>query len=131
MLSGASQVFSDIPTDAQPVSDYTRNVFGPGSPSGTAIGGMLVKNKAKPLKPFINELRVLKSDAEIKNMRKAGQASGRAFTQAMRQQWKTEKELDTFLDYQFRTNGCEESAYVPVVAGGSVLLYHQLLWMLN
>ena len=119
-MSSASQVFSDIPVDAQPVSNFTRMIFGPGNTGGTAVGDILLKNKAKPLKPFLNELRVMKSKAEISNMRKAGQASGRAFTEAMRRQWKTERELDTFLEYQFRTNGCEEPAYVPVVAGGLV-----------
>lgn len=60
----------------------------------------------------------MKSDAEIANMRKAGQASGRAFTEAMRQAWTTEKDLNAFLEYTFKRNGCDASAYVPVVAGG-------------
>lgn len=68
----------------------------------------------------MNALRVLKSDAEIANMRKAGQASGRAITEAMRHAWKKEKDLAAFLDYKFRRNGCDTSAYVPVVAGGQV-----------
>lgn len=84
--------------------------------------GELEKTKVKPLRGFMNNLRVIKSQAEITNMRKAGQASGRAFTDAMRRQWKTERDLETFLDYQFKVNGCEESAYVPVVAGGEVKL---------
>lgn len=72
----------------------------------------------KPLRPFMNELRLIKSEAEIKNMRKAGQHSGRAFTDAMRQTFDTEKDLDSFLDYWFKQDGCEGPAYVPVVAGG-------------
>lgn len=97
-------------------------VFGPGQTSGTtAVGEILLRSKVKPLKGFVNELRVLKSDAEIANLRKAGQASGRAFTKAMRRRFTTERDLDAFLDYQFRVNGCEESAYVPVVAGGMVI----------
>lgn len=73
-----------------------------------------------PLNNITNELRNLKSDAEIANMRKAGQASGRAYTDAMRQAWSKEKELAAYLDYQFRMRGCDCSAYVPVVAGGQV-----------
>ncbi len=67
-------------------------------------------------------MRNIKSDAEIANMRKAGQASGRAFTDAMRQAWTKEADLAAYLDYRFRTNGCDGSAYVPVVAGGQVVL---------
>jgi intermediate cleaving peptidase 55 len=66
----------------------------------------------------LNELRVIKSEAEINNMRKAGQHSGRAFTDAMRQNFTSEKELDAFLDYWFKQDGCDGPAYVPVVAGG-------------
>lgn len=51
-------------------------------------------------------------------MRHAGRASGRAFTEAMRQSWTTEKDLNAFLEYTFKRNGCDTSAYVPVVAGG-------------
>ena len=53
-------------------------------------------------------------------MRKAGKASGRAFTDAMRQAWTKEKDLAAYLDYKFRANSCDGSAYVPVVAGGQV-----------
>ena len=72
----------------------------------------------KPIKPIMNELRVIKSEAEIATMRMAGKISGRAFTNAMRRQWTKEKDLWAYLDYEFRVGGCESSAYVPVVAGG-------------
>lgn len=61
---------------------------------------------------------MVKSEAEIANMRLAGKISGRAFTNAMRRPWMQEKDLWAFLDYEFRNGGCEASAYVPVVAGG-------------
>lgn len=54
-------------------------------------------------------------------MRKAGQASGRAFTDIMRQTWTREKDLCNALEYGFKARGCDGSAYVPVVAGGKVL----------
>ena len=56
-------------------------------------------------------------------MRKAGQASGRAFTDAMRQGWAKEKNLAAYLDFQFRLRGCDGSAYIPVVAGGQVWIF--------
>ena len=55
-------------------------------------------------------------------MRKAGQASGRSFTEAMRHVWTKEKDLAAFLEYMFKRRGCDGSAYVPVVAGGKVYL---------
>lgn len=81
---------------------------------------MVETAKVKPLRPVINELRIVKSDAEVTNMRFVGQASGRAFTQAMRRKFTREKDLAAFLDYQFKLNGCDTNAYVPVVAGGDV-----------
>lgn len=72
----------------------------------------------KALRPFVNELRAIKSEAEIKNMRKVGKHSGRAITDAMRQSFSAEKDLDSFLDYWFKQDGCDGPAYVPVVAGG-------------
>jgi intermediate cleaving peptidase 55 len=68
----------------------------------------------------MGQLRVVKSDAEVACMRKAGQKSGRAFTAAMRRSWGTERGLHAFLDHNFKLNGCEEEAYEPVVASGMV-----------
>ncbi|KAG6001582.1 hypothetical protein E4U43_001293 [Claviceps pusilla] len=71
-----------------------------------------------PLFPVMNRLRVVKSAAEVANMRRAGKISGRAITEAMRRGWTKEKDLHAFLDYQFVVNGCDGPAYIPVVAGG-------------
>ena len=95
-------------------------LFGAASSKVLSVNEILMKVRVKPLKGYLNNLRVIKSDAEIANLRKVGQASGRAFTEAMRRQWATERDLEAFLDYHFRLNGCEETAYVPVVAGGEV-----------
>lgn len=77
-----------------------------------------VVSKTKPLSPLVEDFRVIKSPAEVENMRRAGRASGRAFTNAMRTAWDSERHVHAFLDYQFVTNGCDGTAYVPVVAGG-------------
>lgn len=66
----------------------------------------------------MNELRVIKSEAEVANMRLAGKYSGRAFTNAIRKQWTKEKNLGAYFDYDFKVQGCEATAYVPVIAGG-------------
>lgn len=94
--------------------------FASPQPNTENLAGLLNSSTIKPLKPISNEIRVFKSDAEIVNMRKAGQISGRVFTEAMRRKWTAEKDLGAFLDYRFRQNGCDGSAYVPVVAGGEV-----------
>lgn len=79
----------------------------------------MIKGKTvKALKSLMNDVRVMKSEAEITNMRLAGKISGRAFTNAMRQKWTREKDLGGFLDYDFKIGGCDTTAYVPVVAGG-------------
>ncbi|KAG5980127.1 hypothetical protein E4U55_004377 [Claviceps digitariae] len=71
-----------------------------------------------PLGPIMNRLRMVKSAAEVANMRQAGKISGRAITEAMRRGWTKEKDLHAFLDYQFVVNGCDGPAYIPVIAGG-------------
>ena len=116
--SGKRDVYTDIAMDAKPKSSFSKIVFGSGiSPAGS-IGDIFKKTRVKPLRPFMNQLRVTKSEAEIRNLRKAGQASGIAFNDAMTRSFRTESELDKFLDFKFKENGCDESAYVPVVAGG-------------
>lgn len=77
-----------------------------------------MKANVRPLQPLINDLRLTKSKAEIENMLIAGQSSGLAFTNAMRKKWTKEKDLRSFLEYEFKLNGCDTTAYVPVVAGG-------------
>lgn len=72
-----------------------------------------------PLRPLLNNLRIIKSPAEIANMRHAGRVSGRAITDAMRRAWTHEKDLSAYLDHAFTKDGCGGPAYVPVVAGGS------------
>ena len=78
---------------------------------------MIEAKKIKSLRPVINDLRAYKSAAEIENMRKAGKASGRAHTEVMKYKWSDEKQLDGFLEYQFKKNGCDGLAFEPVVAG--------------
>lgn len=71
------------------------------------------------LQKLITELRKIKSPAELRLMRKAGQISGRAFNQAFARRFRNERTLHAFLEYQFISGGCDKSAYLPVVATGS------------
>ncbi|GKT44161.1 intermediate cleaving peptidase 55 [Colletotrichum spaethianum] len=111
ILKGASRVYTDIERPRQ----------------GEQEGKLWQLMKADkswfpsvklPLYPLINSLRAIKSPAEVTNMRRAGQISGRVITDAMRRSWTREKDLHAFLDYRFIADGCDGPAYVPVVAGG-------------
>ena len=118
ILNAASQVVTDIPVKSKAQSGFMKIVFGSGTSKDSRFSEILGDKGTKPLRPYMNQLRSFKSDAEVTNLRRAGQASGRAFTEAMRRRWTTELDLEGFLEYQFKHGGCEASAYVPVVAGG-------------
>lgn len=101
-----------IYTDAQALKSSTDNWL------HKWFSGRDSKVSQTPLYPVMNKLRAIKSPAEVANMRKAGQISGRAITEAMKRPWTKEKDLHAFLDYQFIINGCDGPAYIPVIAGG-------------
>jgi len=113
LISGASEVYTDIVK----CSGFGR-FFRDQNLVPNDFQRMIKDSKVKPLKPLMHELRIIKSESEIANMRLAGKFSGRAFTNAMRRQWTEEKDLGAFLDYEFKIGGCDAAAYVPVIAGG-------------
>lgn len=117
LVEDASHVYTDItnaPSHTSAIFDFLRRTFK--HPQG--LPEMIKGKKVKPLRPILNDLRVQKSGAEIRNMRKAGRASGLAFTEAMRQHFAREQHLDAFLRYKFKTNGCDRTAFEPVAACG-------------
>jgi intermediate cleaving peptidase 55 len=120
IVSRAEEVYTDLPNSLISRNTLSRYLAGqePSRTGGISRVFRDADKSTKPLRPLLNDLRIIKSDAEINNMRKAGQHSGRAFTDAMRQTFTSEKELDAFLDYWFKQDGCDGPAYVPVVAGG-------------
>ncbi|PBP25755.1 putative xaa-pro dipeptidase [Diplocarpon rosae] len=113
LISGASEVYTDI-LKCSDSNFFFRNQETPPN----EFQRMIKNSKVKPLKPLMHELRITKSEAEIANMRLAGKFSGRAISNAMRRQWTKEKDLWAFLDYDFKANGCDTTAYIPVIAGG-------------
>lgn len=119
ILSDATNVYTDIPTrNSESSSPIAKMIFGGAAPSIRLFSELLANSNIAPLRPIINNLRAYKSPAEIANLRAAGQKSGRGFTNAMSQKWESELQLEGFLEYQFKYLGCEQSAYVPVIAGG-------------
>lgn len=96
-----------------------RYLYGP-TVASEKLKKMVDHRKVKPLKSLLNEMRSFKSENEVVHLRRLGQASGRAFTESMRQTFTKEKDLCSLLEYQFKVNGADGSAFVPVVAGGQV-----------
>ncbi|CAG60797.1 uncharacterized protein GVI51_J03135 [Nakaseomyces glabratus] len=76
------------------------------------------KGTPKKLKSLVADLRKVKSESEIRLMRRAGQISGRSYNMAMAQRFRNERTLHTFLEHKFISGGCDKSAYIPVVATG-------------
>ncbi|KAF1845096.1 xaa-Pro aminopeptidase-like protein [Cucurbitaria berberidis CBS 394.84] len=120
IVNRSKNVYTDLPQSRMTKNILSRYLAGTEPVRTGGIANVFRDSQAsiKPLRPLLNELRVIKSDAEVANMRRAGQHSGRAITDAMRQSFTNEKDLDSFLDYWFKQDGCDGPAYVPVVAGG-------------
>ena len=118
-MSNATEIYTDVKTVNPTRSALLRYLFGVSS-ENEATTKLVDPGKFRPLRPVLNELRVFKSESEVVNMRRTGRASGRAFTESMKQPFSTEKSLSAFLQYQFKAQGCDGSAFVPVVAGGRV-----------
>ncbi|TPX32513.1 hypothetical protein SmJEL517_g04387 [Synchytrium microbalum] len=78
------------------------------------------KSKVFKLKPFLRELRLIKSDAEIALMRTAGRITGRAFQSAMSRTriGLFESWLHARIEYDVKRQGAWGLSYVPVVASG-------------
>jgi len=125
LIQRNKNIFVDLPegTKKQTTSTTFTNFFNIGANKRMTSIDELLKSSGssksiKPLSPFITEMRAIKSEAELRVMRKAGQISGRAYNQAYAKSFKTERTLKSFLEYRFVSGGCDKSAYIPVVAGG-------------
>jgi intermediate cleaving peptidase 55 len=117
LLASASEVFTDLPSPRSSLPSIFARLF-PAATSGGELSKLLDSSKVQPLKPLIHGLRMFKSPGELANMHRAGVASGAAFNAALRRRWTSEKDLCDFLEYRFKRQGCDTSAYVPVVAAG-------------
>ena len=117
IVGDAAHVYTDVTQPDTNQSMLSRFLYG-SSKKKTEFVELIGSKKINRLRPLMNNLRAFKSPAEIEIMRTAGKASGRAHTDAMRQAWTHEKQLDAFLRYRFVANGCDTIAFEPVVAGG-------------
>ncbi|KIX05783.1 uncharacterized protein Z518_03755 [Rhinocladiella mackenziei CBS 650.93] len=117
LVGEASQVYTDLTAPDPNQSALRRFLYGIPRKT-TEFARLIESSKVHRLRPIMNDLRAFKSPAEIEVMRKAGRASGRAHTEAMRAAWTREKELDSYLRYRLAANGSDTIAFEPVVAGG-------------
>src|SRR5579859_4420685 len=121
MLTAASDIYVSYPTQTGSISDEIRP-----RPRFLAnltryLPFLTPDDRYKPLVPLLHRFRSVKSGAEVACMREAGRISGGAFNEVIRRGLRREGDIEATLEWLFRMGGCEKSAYVPVVAGGSVL----------
>ncbi|KAI9233266.1 MAG: peptidase M24, structural domain-containing protein [Podila humilis] len=127
MTSRYENVYFDYPTPSDNNSNLnhrnakTSSFSFTGSSTFTSSPGSDAMNAPKGLSPLIQEQRVIKSEAEIKLMRQAGEISGKAFIETMKftDPARLEHQVYAKFDFECRMRGSQMMAYVPVVAGGS------------
>ncbi|KAF7331878.1 Methionine aminopeptidase [Mycena kentingensis (nom. inval.)] len=78
-------------------------------------------SRRKPLSPKVAQLRVIKSEAELRVMRRAASISGRAHAATMQftRPGLSESALAAHFEYLCALEGSQRPAYVPVVASGA------------
>ncbi len=83
------------------------------------------KLEIRNLSPITDSLRVIKSPAEIKLMRRAGKLSALAVIEAMRstEVGIMEYQLDAVPKYIYRVNGARGEGYPSIIAGGANMQY--------
>ncbi|CAO3574631.1 unnamed protein product [Mortierella alpina] len=118
LISSLKGLFS---TNAKPSASAFAFSFNRYSQSTKRTSDSDAMTATKGLSPLIQELRVVKSEDEIKIMRQAGEISGKAFIETMKftDPSRLEHQIYAKFDYECRMRGSQMMAYVPVVAGGS------------
>lgn len=119
-MERAKNVFVHVPSTNFPSSSLSRYLYEVELSAHEDVPQFFRKQNAKSLRHLMNQLRVVKSKAEVRNMREAGKLSGNSFTDLMSIEIPSERDVATFLENSFRSHGGDRSAYVPVVAGGEV-----------
>lgn len=87
------------------------------------------KLPVRSVSPLVNEMRVVKSTAEIEVMQHAGTVSGQAFNKIMNMGLASEADISHTLNYYFTKDMCNGHAYIPVVAAGNRGLF--IHWVQN
>jgi Xaa-Pro aminopeptidase len=126
-----STLWSELP---KILSDWERIVYRTGQDSDTdrklldcvaalrqrARGGVEPPVELLDTAPFVHELRLFKTEAELSEMRRAAEITTEAHNEAMRQTqpgW-NECEVDALINFTFGRRGSTGAAYNNIVAGG-------------
>ena len=83
--------------------------------------GVTAPTEIRDVRATLDEMRLLKDDAELATMRRAAAISAAAHQRAMRatRPGRNEFEIEAELLYGFRRGGAQFPAYWPIVAGGA------------
>jgi intermediate cleaving peptidase 55 len=108
LLRSATRIYTDAPLSPSAAS-----------PLKSILTSLPTTPSTAPLTPLINPHRAIKSPSEVAVMRHAGRISGRGLTNAMRQPWRSEADLQSYLAHAFSQSNLSGPAYVPVIAGGA------------
>ena len=112
LLEGRERVYYAIGKDA----DFDRHLMGwVNEISGSAAPGEFVD-----LDHIVNEMRLIKTAAELKLMRRAGEISARAHCRAMHaaKPGIYEYQLQAEIEHEFMASGAAAPAYTSIVGGG-------------
>lgn len=112
--SPRASVYSDLP-------DY-----GDSSPSATPLQWLRRANSfpnyasLRDVKPFLDDMRVIKDDGEMERIRHATDASVAAHLAALKaiKPGIEEQSISWLMQYTFGEKGCERPAYSPIVGSG-------------
>ncbi|PWN46125.1 hypothetical protein IE81DRAFT_336022 [Ceraceosorus guamensis] len=114
---GASGNIFDFlsPTSASPFDAFAKK-----SDFENVVKVLQEGRKVRPLAPMLDQLRVIKSPAELRIMKRAGDASSAAMIHAMRatSAGRTEGQIQAVFERETALRGAQRPAYVPVVACG-------------
>jgi len=112
LLEGRERVYYAIGKDA----DFDRHLMGWVS----EISGSEAPGEFVDLDHIVNEMRLIKTAAELKLMRGAGEISARAHCRAMRaaKPGIYEYQLQAEIEHEFMASGATAPAYTSIVGGG-------------
>jgi Xaa-Pro aminopeptidase len=81
--------------------------------------------QVRNLSPLMDEMRLIKSPAEIELLRKAGQLTAKGVIEAIRstRPGVMEYQLDAVMLYHYLAGGAKDRGYHAIVAGGENTFY--------
>ena len=117
LIEGRDRVYYSMGRSA----DFDAKIMGwVNSIRGKAASGASPPGEFTDLDHMLHDLRLIKSAAELRLMRKAGEISARAHTRAMREcrPGMYEYQLEAELLHEFTTSGARFAAYPSIVGSG-------------